>query len=253
VFPIGPVIASKTDPLGLLKRAVRQSAVDQLWVTPRIAALSPLPTGFAKDLEGPTSDSSPAGDVSFHALRAYEPGDDHRHIHWLSSARAGVPMVRHHVDNRMPWLTVVLDDRAGDGFETGVEIAASIATGHQRCGLPVSVAVGDRIVVAAGPDQLLDQFCLVQPRAEDPPPGSLARWVDRALTKAPDTSALIIVTAVAGPDEIAHICGRAHRRARALAVQIGGPPMPSRIGQATILRVRSLAEFAVAWNREVNA
>ena len=48
---------------------------------------TPLPSGFAKDLEGPTSDASPAGDIAFHALRPYQLGDDRRHIHWMSTAR----------------------------------------------------------------------------------------------------------------------------------------------------------------------
>ena len=47
---------------------VGQTGTQTLWVHPRVGALRPLPVGFAKDLEGPTSDASPAGDVAFHAL-----------------------------------------------------------------------------------------------------------------------------------------------------------------------------------------
>ena len=52
-------------------------------------SVRPLPAGFAKDLEGPTTDASPAGDVAFHAMRPYRLGDDPRHIHWMSTARTG--------------------------------------------------------------------------------------------------------------------------------------------------------------------
>ena len=102
VVDVGPALIVKTDLLGLMRREIAQTDVDRLWVHPRVAALGPLPVGFAKDLEGPTSDASPAGDVAFHALREYELGDDHRHIHWMSSARTGTLMVRHYVDNRRP-------------------------------------------------------------------------------------------------------------------------------------------------------
>ncbi len=82
-----------------------------LWVHPRWSLVDALPSGFAKDLEGPTSDASPAGDIAFHALRPYQLGDDRRHIHWMSTARSGTLMVRHYVDNRRPTLAVMLARR----------------------------------------------------------------------------------------------------------------------------------------------
>ena len=113
VVTVGPALIVKSDLLGLMRREIVQTGTQTLWVHPRVRALAPLPVGFAKDLEGPTSDASPAGDVAFHALREYELGDDHRHIHWMSSARTGTLMVRHHVDNRRPNLTVVVDTEIG--------------------------------------------------------------------------------------------------------------------------------------------
>ena len=109
VVQVGPALIVKTDLLHLMRREIEQTGVQTLWVHPRVAALAPLPVGFAKDLEGPTSDASPAGDVAFHALREYELGDDHRHIHWMSTARTGTLMVRHYVDNRRPSITAVVD------------------------------------------------------------------------------------------------------------------------------------------------
>ena len=102
VVTVGPALIVKSDLLDLMRREIVQTGTQTLWVHPRVAALRPLPVGFAKDLEGPTSDASPAGDVAFHALREYELGDDHRHIHWMSTARTGTLMVRHYVDNRRP-------------------------------------------------------------------------------------------------------------------------------------------------------
>ena len=95
-----------------------------------MGARRPLPVGFAKDLEGPTSDASPAGDIAFHALRPYQLGDDHRHIHWMSTARTGTLMVRHYVDNRRPTLAVLLDDATR---RTTTTRSSSPSRSRRRC------------------------------------------------------------------------------------------------------------------------
>ena len=148
---VGPALIVKTDLLGLMRREIAQTDTQTLWVHPRVAALGPLPVGFAKDLEGPTSDASPAGDVAFHALREYELGDDHRHIHWMSSARTGQLMVRHYVDNRRPNITVVVDTeidsyRSERQFDLAIEVAASLGVSSMLHGQPVAVWL-DRDVV----------------------------------------------------------------------------------------------------------
>src|SRR5690606_17562221 len=73
-YEVGPALFARSDPLQLLRREVRHTGTDVLWVHPRYDAIAALPVGFAKDLEGPTTDTSPIGDVAFHSLREYEPG-----------------------------------------------------------------------------------------------------------------------------------------------------------------------------------
>ena len=149
---LGPAVISRSDPLGLMRRDVSESDTSVCWVYPRTRHVSPLPVGFAKDLEGPTSDSSPAGDISFHTIRPYRSGDDRRHIHWLTTAKTGSLMVRHFVDNRRPHLAVLLDrGRAaypgGGAFETAVSIAASLCTSMLAAKLPVSARLGSETVI----------------------------------------------------------------------------------------------------------
>ena len=45
--------------------------------------------GFVHDLEGSATRDLTNSDVSFHALREYQPGDERRYIHWKSTAKTG--------------------------------------------------------------------------------------------------------------------------------------------------------------------
>ena len=89
VVDVGPVSVGRSDPLRLYRTDRHHTGLDRLWVHPRFELLKPVPAGFARDYEGPTSETSPKGDVTFHALREYVFGDDYRHIHWRSSAALG--------------------------------------------------------------------------------------------------------------------------------------------------------------------
>ncbi len=76
-------------------------------------------------------------DLAFHALREYVRGDDLRHVHWRSSARAGQLLVRQYHQTRRNHATVIVDDardsyKTEDDFELAVSIAASLVA---RCAL----------------------------------------------------------------------------------------------------------------------
>ena len=121
--------------------------MDDLWIQPRVAPLPLFVGGLTKDVDGPTFDHSPAGDVAFHAIRAYQPGDDARHVHWMATARAGEMMVRHYVDNRQPFVSVLLDTDTGswanvEEFDLGVEMAASVGVSSVESAQPGSVFAG---------------------------------------------------------------------------------------------------------------
>lgn len=155
VHKVGPARVAMTDPFNLLLREAGHTGVDQLWVQPQHVPLASPGAGMAKDLDGPTYDTSPAGDVAFHAVRPYRSGDDIRHIHWMSTARAGEVMVRHYVDNRVPTLAVVLDNNEAswldlDEFDIAVEIAASLVVSALRERRPVSLHVGEEHILGEG-------------------------------------------------------------------------------------------------------
>ena len=97
--------------------------------------------GQTRHLEGPSSDTSPQGNITFHRLRDYVAGDDLRLVHWRSSARAGKLVVKHNVDTSQPYSVVLLDLRPGrytaESFESAVDVAASVlvaGVGEQGAG-----------------------------------------------------------------------------------------------------------------------
>ena len=128
---VGPVRARRTDPLGLLRREATWGRPAELYVRPRMVTLDALGSGFLRDQEGAPLDEISLDDLAFHALREYVPGDDLRHVHWRSSARAGQLLVRQYHQTRRNHVTVLLDDSrsAYDGeedFELAVSVAASL-------------------------------------------------------------------------------------------------------------------------------
>ena len=116
VIRVGPVRARRTDPLGLLRREATWGRGAELYVRPRMIALDALGSGFLRDQDGAPLDEISMDDLAFHALREYVRGDDLRHVHWRSSARAGQLLVRQYHQTRRNHVTVLLDD-AGSAYD----------------------------------------------------------------------------------------------------------------------------------------
>lgn len=167
-LPVGPLRLERADPLRLARRTREYGEPEVLLVRPRTVPLGLLPSGRAHHLDGPTSDRSPAGTATFHALREYVVGDELRHIHWKSSARTGTLMVRQLVDASLPTTTVVLEARPEswpdpDDFELAVDAAASVAAGAAAANFPVRLLTGGEQLAETrgGPDDvevLLDRL-----------------------------------------------------------------------------------------------
>lgn len=244
VIDVGPTVIAKSDPLGLMRRDVQQTPADQLWVRPRSVAVNAVPVGFAKDLEGPTSDASPAGDVSFHALREYVVGDDHRHVHWMSTARTGTLMIRQYVDNRRPAMCVVLDTAMADSadFELAVEVSASLMVAGRDDHRSVTLRHTGRRPEHADP---LDELTIVEPGTV-----SLLDAVQSALVTEPDISVCTIVTGTQPADTLLEVIATARRSAHVIVLRCGqrGVGDPTAIPGATSIEVDHLDALAPAWN-----
>jgi uncharacterized protein (DUF58 family) len=194
VIPVGPVTARRTDPLGLLRWTERWSDTAELLVLPRMVPVETLGAGVIRDQEGIPSDEVSMSDLAFHALREYVPGDELRHVHWRSSAKASKLLIRQYHDTRRSHLTVVVDDDRGsygdpEDFETAVSVAASVAARADQDGLDLSLLCGEHAVTGRGLDAVLDACCRIELGSSDP-----AQSVRQAIRLAPETSWLVMLT-----------------------------------------------------------
>jgi uncharacterized protein (DUF58 family) len=194
VHPVGPLIHVRTDPLGLLRRHGQWAGVEELLVRPRLTVLRALDPGLISDLDGVPSDHPASSDLAFHALREYVRGDDLRHVHWRSSAKADKLLVRQYVETRRSEATVLLDENVaayadGAEFEVAVSAAASLAVRAMRDGFEVTLVCGDVHASSRSVDVLLDATCRIAQGEAD-----LRETARRAATAGVASSLVVLVT-----------------------------------------------------------
>jgi uncharacterized protein (DUF58 family) len=166
-------------PFGLLPRARAVADADDLYVYP---ALIPPPEALLRGLPAypaPGRSFAPSRQGEFRGLRAFRPGDDPRDIHWRSSARRGMPLVREKEDDETRQATVILDndpEAAADGaaFERAVSEAAGVCVELARRGFSVGLAVrGGEVradVGGAQAERILRALAVIAPDAGVLPP-----------------------------------------------------------------------------------
>jgi uncharacterized protein (DUF58 family) len=151
VINVGPMTIARGDPVGILRRELSWPEVQRIFVHPVTVPIPSTSAGLIRDLEGmPTSDIVDS-DLSFHAIRAYVPGDSQRNIHWRSTAKTGTLMVRQYEESRRSRIALVLglgeeDEYASeDEFEMAVSAAASLGAQGIRDGRDVLVTASAEI------------------------------------------------------------------------------------------------------------
>ncbi|CAM3249871.1 DUF58 domain-containing protein [Nocardioides dubius] len=161
VHVLGPIRLLRADPLGLVRRPRTVHQPVELYVHPVTVPLRLLGLGSVRDLEGVPSSEISMSDLSFHALREYVPGDDLRHVHWRSSAKADTLLVRQYHDTRRSRSVIVLDSAAAsfadaDEFELAVSVAASLGVQAARADQDVLFLCGPERLVGVGEPAILD-------------------------------------------------------------------------------------------------
>lgn len=172
VHTIGPLEVEVEDPFALASARLAIPTRAAVVVLPRTWPLDPLPSTLGDEPDdGTTATLSRSNtDEEFASLRAYEPGDDIRRIHWRSTARTGRLVVQQY---DQPWqrrTTVVLDTRRhahdAPGFERAVAAAASVVELAARTGERIRLVTADGVdstMVSAESNEsdLLDRLAAV--------------------------------------------------------------------------------------------
>ena len=162
-------------------------------MAPRVTDLSVFAGGLTNDLDGATSQQLSMSDLAFHALREYVPGDDLRHVHWRSSAKAGELLVRQYHETRRGHVTILVDASRSsypraDDFELAVSVAASIALRAVRDDFDTSLRCGPHLARGRSAAAMTDVACRFEApwttttspgsprrRTRSPAPGSWSR------------------------------------------------------------------------------
>ena len=272
VLTVGPARSVRGDAFGLVRREVRWTEPQLLYVHPPTIPLAGAMPGFFRDLEGQPSTDLASDDLSFHGLRGYVAGDDRRNIAWRSSARTGELMVRQFEETRRSHVAVALSTRAAeyadsDEFELAVQAAASLAVQSFREERELTLMAGQQTVRTPTARRALDDLAGVAlvdgttgrgavgsatlgggPKRDDGDDGIVAT-ARQVATVAPDVSvALLICGPVPTPADLRAAGAAFPLGVRVIAIRtvLGAATSLHGISSVTVLTAGSLSALPVA-------
>lgn len=263
LLEIGPLVVSSIGLFGLAMNSRPQGQVDYVRVLPRLVPLVEMARGRRRSAVG-ADESVEHGGTDLVGLHEYVPGDDLRRLHWATSARTGMLMIRDDADPSTPHLTVVLDDRADHyrvvnedetEFEDAVEVAFALCHAAIMAGNPlhlvttsgvIDVPVSERLGAAEVDAQLVyAALAEVQPgEAEDE-----IRLPSRALDSVAVTSG-----SEAPVDELALLAGRGATGVVLVVDSEVGESVGSQSGSGgsvSMLRAGDSVRLAQLWDRTI--
>lgn len=241
VIPVGPPTTVLGDPLGVTRRTTTFGTQQLMHVHPRHIALESGAHGLLRDLEGEVTPELSMADISFHALREYEPGDDRRHVHWRSSAKHDRLLVRQFQETRRSHLGIVVDTdpamypHGEGGVETAIAVAASLMVQSIKDEQEASVVCNDALASRTTVPLVLDALTTATVGRVD-----LVRSARAVVQRAPDSSVAVLCT---GPGraflEIQQCLGEFETEVHKVAVVVD----PG--AQTSLRRVRGLSVVTI--------
>lgn len=215
-YDIGPARLSSTSTLGLQACHLKLNHVQRCFVAP---ALGTLNEGWVQRLkamrrgDGTGMRLRGVDQEEFHALRLWRSGDSKKHIHWRTTARYGMPIVRQFDQNDDQDVAIVLDlycppmDEGYDEqqimkFRQDVETSLSFATTvlsraqtHIRGRITLGIC-GQRksFFVGRQPDFLASAMKALSVAQPSPHPPIVEALRDSANVVSPGTSILVVST-----------------------------------------------------------
>ncbi|RSX51990.1 hypothetical protein D2E23_0597 [Bifidobacterium callimiconis] len=172
VLSVGPLRVRKGDPFGLIRHEKTIAERISVYIHPRTARLHTLDAGIQRDLEGQPSGDIVDDDLDFYGLREYEPGDDMRNVHWLSTAKAGTLMIRQYEATRRTTTVLALgvnprDYASREEFELAVSIHASIGVQCLLQHRPLRTMAGGQEDAPRTSMAFLDACSAIEPDAQE--------------------------------------------------------------------------------------
>ncbi|WP_068266553.1 DUF58 domain-containing protein [Janibacter limosus] len=242
VIPVGPPTTVLGDPLGITRRTTTFGTHQLMQVHPRHIALESGAHGLLRDLEGEVTPELSMADISFHALREYEPGDDRRHVHWKSSAKHDKLFVRQFQETRRSHLGIVVDtdpamytDGEG-GVETSIAVAASLMVQSIKDEQEATIVCNDGFASRTTVPLVLDTLTTASVGRVD-----LVRSARAVGQRAPDSSVAVLCT---GPGraflEIQQCLGEFETEVHKVAVVVDPR------SRTTLRRVRGLSVITIS-------
>lgn len=258
IYRVGPVSVVVRDPLAMAEAGGMAGRVDRLVVYPAVEDLHGLPIVRGQDPTVNTSRSSfsPTGGDDFFTLREYQQGDDLRRVHWPSSAKRDVLMIR---QLEMPWQSralVLLNPRAAsypsaEAFEHAVRGAASAVRHLFRAGYSPTLWLGvigtTTVTSADGYAIAMEELAVAATRELV----SLASVVGRLRRGGLAGGALIVVTGVPDDEDLAVYRMLSGDYLRTIVMSVAQDENEAilrmrRVGAITVL-ARPGAAWAPAW------
>ncbi|MDT4924631.1 MAG: hypothetical protein QOG01_2344 [Pseudonocardiales bacterium] len=223
IFDVEPVEVTRRDSFEFFRLSQKHARTERIWVYPRILGFRALPAGQTRHLEGPSSDTSPQGNITFHRLREYVPGDDLRLVHWRTSARAGKLLVKHNVDTSQPYTVVIFDQRPSlyteESFEQAVDVAASVLVASAINKAPVELRLSDGTVIGGPRVREVTPIIDYLTGVKSDPSGSLKAQL-LALRRMRGGTSLIVVTGEINPDDLPYVAALRRRFDRLVVISI---------------------------------
>ena len=165
-YSLGPLMVRASDPFDLFPQEAAFGGVEKVLVFPCIVALPDF-AGPSAQLVGESSPRQRAHAISTDSssVRQYVPGDSESRIHWLTTARVDMLMVKQFDRGSANHVWVVFDMDAGavagDGAEStdeyGATLAASVVDKYLRMALPVGYAAFGSESLVAYPERGVHQ------------------------------------------------------------------------------------------------
>lgn len=215
VFEVGPLLIHCNYPLGLAEVELPVTPKAVVHVAPRLGrirrgALRRFLSQRTPTLGGVRTRPirHPTGQMEFHGLRPFRPGDSPRHIHWRTSARRGELMVREFEEYPNDDLVLIVDLSAGPAgasagkpakFEEMLSLAASIVWEwcRQKGDWFTMIVAGDKATRIAGPTgQGLLSEAMRALAAAKPVPIAAAVLAEEALRQGPASMAAQLILSV---------------------------------------------------------